>query len=143
MRCNPEGIALIKKWEGCKLTAYKCPAGKWTIGYGCTGPTIKEGMTLSQEACELMLMAKLTEVERYVSSYLKLEATPNEFSAMVSLAYNVGPEKFRKSTLLRAFNTGLRDAAANEFMKWVYVGQNRSLGLKKRRAEERELFLKV
>src|SRR6185295_3259 len=103
MKTNAAGSNLIKRNEGSKLTAYVCPAGKLTIGYGDTGPHVFHGMTISQKEAE-ELLAKRLERE-FEPGVLKLigdaPTTLNQFSALVSLAYNIGLGGLGRSTVLR------------------------------------------
>lgn len=137
---NREGLELIKKFEGCKLTSYKCPAGIWTIGYGHTGISVHANMTITQEEADALL---LVDLHRFCDGVDKLVITPlsdNEFSALVSFTYNVGLEAFRKSTMLKKLIAVDFPGAANEFPKWNKVNGAPLAGLIKRRAAEKALF---
>ena len=88
MKISTTGLNLIKSFEGC--TAYKCPAGVWTIGYGHTG-NVKSGQKITQAKAESYLKSDLARFEKHVMSYdKKYNWTQNEFDALVSFAYNVG-----------------------------------------------------
>ena len=90
MRISKTGLNLIKKYEGCRLTAYKCPAGVWTIGYGHT-EGVKAGMTITQEQAETFLVSDMVKYERKVNKYqAKYNFNQNQYDALVSFAYNVG-----------------------------------------------------
>lgn len=90
MKISTTGLNLIKSFEGCRLTAYKCPAGVWTIGYGHTG-NVKSGQKITQAKAESYLKSDLARFEKHVMSYdKKYNWTQNEFDALVSFAYNVG-----------------------------------------------------
>lgn len=134
------GIDLIKKWEGCKLEAYLCPAGKWTIGYGHTG-TVRPSDNITQEKAEELLLKDLEWAEDCVNGLVHTPLNSNQFDALCSFVFNLGPSNFRTSTLLRYVNEYRFDQAAEEFLRWKYVDKQESVGLKKRRAEERALFL--
>jgi lysozyme len=142
MRTNALGIALIKKYEGLRLKAYKCPAGVWTIGYGHTGD-VKPSDVITEHQADAILDVDLDKFERGVLELLK--AVPvfnqNQFSALVSFAFNLGLDALKKSTLLAKFRTGDVKGAAAEFMKWRYAAGRVLPGLVKRRAEEKALFL--
>lgn len=140
-------IELIKSFEGLELTAYKCPAGVLTIGYGHTGPDVTPGLKISDErALELLRrdvdVAYRGVVEAIDSEFFR-EMTVNQICALVSFAFNVGVFAFQKSTMLRKINKGDYAGAAEEFARWKFVeGGKESAGLVRRRAAEKELFLK-
>ncbi len=136
---NKDGLDLIKRWEGCKLTAYICPAGVLTIGYGSTGSHVKKGMTITQEQAEELLRSDLRRFEDGVAKLAPI-ATENQYSAMVSFAFNVGLANFEESTLLRLHRDGKYWAAQNQFGKWIYAKKKALPGLVKRRAEEAALY---
>lgn len=146
-RTNAEGRQLIKDAEGKRLRAYRCPAGKWTVGYGDTGPDVVPGLVITEEEAEERLERRLAEeFEPGVEQLLTVEVTGNQFSALVVFAYNAGLEAFATSTLLRKLNAGDFDGAANEFPRWNKGTDARGRkivlpGLVARRAAERELFL--
>lgn len=140
MKINAEGIAIIKQFEGCELKAYKCPAGVWTIGYGHTGKDVTPGLVISATHAERLLLRDVESFEAGVSELVKVELTDNQFSALVSLAFNIGLGRFKNSTLLRKLNQGKYADAAQQFNKWVYAAGVKLGGLVKRRAAERELF---
>lgn len=134
---------LIKKWEGCKLTAYKCPAGKWTIGYGNTtyedGSSVKEGDKITQARAEQMLTSYL---EKEVYPYLKgAGLSDNQISAASSLIYNVGWSSFCRSKCWRAMKDKDWGEVYNNW-DWIKASGKVMKGLIKRRAEELALFTK-
>jgi lysozyme len=135
---NDRGLKLIMEHEGCRLEAYRCPAGVLTIGYGHTGD-VREGQRITQHQAEAILSVDLDFYERRVSELVPA-ANENQFAACVSLAFNVGVKAFESSTLLRLFKQGKTLAAAGEFAKWTHVNGKVLPGLVKRRAAEAELF---
>lgn len=143
MITNDAGRKLIEDAELCVLHAYKCPAGIWTIGFGHTGD-VKEGDVITRHEAEVIFEHDLERFEAAVSRICPT-ANGNQFSAMVSLAYNIGIAAFEGSSLVRAFNTGNPLTAANMFSAWCHAkvkGVTVALpGLVKRRAAERALFL--
>ena len=141
MKTSKNGINLIKNYEGCRLTAYKCPAGVWTIGYGHTAG-VKQGDKITQLQADTLLAVDLQKFEYSVNKAVKKPITQNEFDALVSFAFNVGTGNFEKSTLLRLVNMGQFELAAKQFEKWIYAGGKPLTGLKKRRLAEKTLFLK-
>lgn len=142
MRISPAGVNLIKKFEGFVAKAYKCPAGVWTIGYGHTGPDVTPGLQLTTEQVDALLVRDLLRYEAPVNKLVTVELTQNQFDALVSFVYNVGEGNFSKSTLLKHLNNGDKDKAAAQFLVWNKAGGVELPGLVRRRAAERELFLK-
>ena len=120
MQTSDKGIALIKEFEGCKLTAYQDSVGVWTIGYGWTQPVdgkpIRAGMTIKQETAERLLKTGLVSYESDVSRLVKVGMTQGQFDALVSFTYNLGARSLSTSTLLRKLNAGDYTGAAAEFM---------------------------
>ena len=105
MKLGAAGLALIKQFEGCKLKAYKCPAGLWTISWGLTfypdGTKVKEGDVITQQQAEDYFNAIVDDFAKDVDALVKSNVTANNFSAIVSFAFNVGINNLRKSTLLK------------------------------------------
>ena len=142
MNISENGIKLIKNFEGCRLVAYKCPAGVWTIGYGHTGQEIHEGLKITQEQAEKYLKIDLLIHCNNVSRLVKVPLTQNQFDALVSFEYNLGYGNLAYSTLLKLLNAKKYNEAAAQFDRWVYAGGKKLAGLIRRRAAEKELFLK-
>ena len=145
MQTSDKGIALIKEFEGCKLTAYQDSVGVWTIGYGWTQPVdgkpIRAGMTIKQETAERLLKTGLVSYESDVSRLVKVGMTQGQFDALVSFTYNLGARSLSTSTLLRKLNACDYTGAAAEFMSWNKAGGKALKGLTRRREAERTLFL--
>lgn len=145
MQTSNKGIALIKEFEGCKLTAYQDSVGVWTIGYGWTQPVngkpIRSGMTIKQETAERLLKTGLVSYESDVSRLVKVGLTQGQFDALVSFTYNLGARSLSTSTLLRKLNAGDYAGAADEFLRWNKAGGKVLNGLTRRREAERSLFL--
>lgn len=135
-----EAAKLIKKYEGCNLKAYRCPAGKWTIGYGHT-EGVKAGDVWTQEQADDVLMK---EIEKYGKGVLQacpsLEHYPNRLGACISLAYNIGLGNFSGSSVAKYIRRGEYRAAADAFGMWVYAGKQKLPGLVNRRQAERTVF---
>lgn len=136
MKISQNGIDLIKSFEGCKLTAYKCPAGVWTIGYGHTGD-VKQGQTITSDYAETLLRSDLVRFELKVSKYdPQYDWNQNEFDAMVSFAYNIGnidqlTDRGNRSKEVIAEKILLYNKAAGQVLN----------GLIRRREAEMALFL--
>lgn len=141
MRTNTAGLSLIKSFEGCELRAYKCPAGVLTIGFGHTGPDVTSGLVITAHRAEELLQGDLARFERAVAAALRVPVAANQFAALVSLAYNIGPAALAKSTLLRRLNAGRTQEAADQFLVWNRAGGRVLAGLTRRREAERALFL--
>lgn len=142
MLISRNGIELIKRFEGCKLTAYKCPAGKLTVGYGHTGDDVTEGLTISQEDANDLLFDDVLCFENGVNNLVKgLDLSQGMFDALVCFAYNVGLDNLKKSTLLKLLKDGKVLEASEEFVKWNKSNGKVLDGLTKRRAAEADLFL--
>lgn len=135
MKTSNNGISLIKSFEGCSLTAYKCPAGVWTIGYGHTAG-VYEGMSITQRQADDFLKADLEKYEKYVKD-TKLTLNQNQFDALVSFTYNCGNGNLKM--LIK--NRTLAEIAEALLL---YKKSNGKVlaGLVRRRTAERELFLK-
>lgn len=144
MKTSDRGVALIKAHEGLRLTAYTDPVGVWTIGYGHTTaagpPKVERGMKITDAGADAILRQDLAKFEGYVSSAVKVPLNQNEFDALVSFTFNLGPGNLRSSTLLKKLNAGDRAGAADEFLKWTKAGGKTLPGLVKRREAERALF---
>jgi lysozyme len=131
-------IPLLKEFEGCKLKAYKCPAGIWTIGYGCTGSEVCEGLTWSQVNADQHLLQRAIEAISQVldASPILHNEKPHRVAALASFAYNLGIGNYNKSSLKFRVNQGDWIAAQTEIKKWSKAGGVALAGLTKRRARE-------
>lgn len=141
MKTSDAGIALIKRFEGCHLDAYVCPAGVLTIGYGHTGSDVHEGDSIDEAHADYFLRKDLEAAEKCVNACVKGNITQGQFDSLVSFVFNLGCGRLRSSTLLRHVNDGNDMSAASEFTKWVYANGKRLPGLEKRRLAEMEMFL--
>ena len=144
MQISDNGLELIKKSEGCKLTAYLDPVGKLTVGVGhlvLTKDNIKLGDTITQEQSDAILRSDLADSERAVNAFVKVQLTQNMYDALIDFVFNVGSKSFAGSTLLKKINANLFQDAALEFAKWNKAGGKVLPGLVKRREAERQLFL--
>lgn len=142
MHISDKGLDLIKRFEGFRDTAYLCPAGVWTIGYGHT-QDVKEGDTITQDKAEELLREEVAAKYEpiVVSNTSGLELTQGQFDALVSFVYNVGAYNFETSHLLSRLKAGDIEGAAAQFERWNRAGGKVLDGLTARRAAERELFL--
>lgn len=133
-------LDLIRRWEGCKLAAYQCSAGVWTIGWGSTGPGIAKGVKWTQEQADKRLHDDVRRFAEGVFGAVTYEATPAQLGAMISLAYNIGIGAFRSSTLLRKFNAGDVSGAGCQLERWNKAGGKVIQGLTNRRRDELAVY---
>ena len=139
MKISQEGISLIKKFEGCKLEAYKCSAGVWTIGYGHT-EGVKEGDTCIQEEAEKLLRGDIFKFEEYVEDNVTVELDQSQFDALVAWTFNLGPGNLRESTMLKKLNNKEYKSVPFEMRRWNKAGGKTLDGLIRRREAESLLF---
>ena len=145
MRINARGLALLKEFEGLKLTAYKDIVGVPTIGYGSTDGITEQDVinkkTITKSEAEDLLLDDLERFEHGVSKCVTVQLNENEFSALVTFSYNLGMGSLQKSTLLKLLNAGDKSGASQEFLKWNKAGGHEVAGLTRRRTAEQKLFL--
>ena len=136
----------IEQWEGCRLQAYKCPAGIWTIGVGHT-KDVTEHDEITYEQSREMLREDIEEVKRGLAPFVNVDVTEGQFIALVSLAFNVGVSYVvhKCPKLMRALNAGDAEACAHEFLDVNRAGGKVLSGLTERRraAEQTEKTLKA
>lgn len=134
MQISKKGIDLIKRFEGCRLKAYKCPAGVWTIGYGHTSG-VKQGDTISQQQADSWLRYDLRVFELHVKNNLKFTPNQNQFDALVSFTYNCGLKNLK--TLIANRNA---EQIGNAIIKYNKANGKILQGLVNRRKAEQTLF---
>ena len=140
MQISDNGIELIKRFEGCRLIAYKAVKTEeyYTIGYGHYGADVFKGMTISQKQAEEYLKKDLEKFENYVNKYVTtFSPNQNQFDALVSFTYNCGLASLQKLTKGRT-----AEQVSEHITAYVYAGEQKLEGLVKRRNAEKELFLK-
>lgn len=139
---GPDGLALIKKWEGCKLTAYPDPGtggAPWTIGWGATGPGIGPGVVWTQEQADRRLESDLVRYAADVSKAIgDAPTTQHQFDALVSFHYNTGA--IAKAALTKKHKAADFAGAQAEFGKWINAGGKPLKGLINRRAAEAAMY---
>ena len=136
---NQKGLELIKSFEGLRLEVYFCQAQKLTVGYGHR-TTMPLGTKISQEHAEMWLLKDLQEAQQVVEKQTKVKLNDNEFSALVSLTYNIGITAFKKSTLLKLLNKGYYEQVPSQIMRWDKINGEESGGLHRRRKAEVALW---
>lgn len=139
MKASEKAYSLVRQFEGLRLTAYKCPAGVWTIGYGHTSNVLPDKV-ITKEQSEEFLRQDIATAEKIVSA-----ECPNlrqcQFDALVSFVFNVGGGNFCKSTLLKKVKANSDDnSIMDEFLRWVYAKGVVLPGLQKRRLAEMRLY---
>lgn len=128
----------IKQWEGCRLKAYRCPAGRWTIGYGHTGADVTPGLEITDDRANELFEADINRFCLTVDPLLKgVKLKQCQYDALVSLAYNIGVGALQKSTLLSKVKANPADESIRaEFARYVYAAGRVLPGLVKRRTAE-------
>lgn len=145
-KVGKKGLDLIKKFEGLKLKPYLCSAGVPTIGYGNTlyedgrKVSMKDSVITESRATEL-LSYSLRNLEQQVDSFCRDDINQNQFDALVSFAFNLGPYNLKSSTLLKKVNKNPKDPTIrDEFMRWTKAGGKVLKGLVERRKAEADLY---
>ena len=142
---NDKTIELIKRFEGCRLRAYRDAGGVWTIGYGHTDhagePSVAPGMRISKMRAVDILRSDVEKFAAGVHALLKRELNDNQFGALVSFSYNVGLGAFGRSSVLRMVNAGRFNDVPARLMLWTKAGGRRLRGLARRRRAEGKLFM--
>lgn len=142
MTTSKGGLQIIRTFEGCRLQAYRCPAGVWTIGYGHTAG-VCPGDVISKDDAEHLLRSDLEPVEAEIHA-LRLNLRQNQFDALASFIFNIGTTAFRnRSSVRRYILEGRPDSEiAEKFLLWNKSNGVALAGLTKRRRMEADLFLK-
>ncbi len=147
MKIPTQAIDIIKKWEGFRAETYLDSVGVPTIGYGTTaragvGIVPVPGMVISEKQATSYLRKAVEKFADSIQPHITAPINDNEWSAFLSLAYNIGPGAFRTSTALKRFNAGDKAGSA-EALTWFNKADGRTLtGLTRRRADEKALFLR-
>ena len=148
MTSTSNAEAIIKKFEGKRLKAYKDTGGLYTIGYGSTYNWDKNRPVISTDVIDdntalNWLRKEISTRSSEIKKLIKVPVNQNMFDSLTSLAFNIGTGAFKKSTLLRLLNLGSnKNLVADEFLKWNKVNGKIIPGLTNRRILEKELFLK-
>jgi len=139
MKISIEGLALIKKFEGLELEAYRCAAGVLTIGYGHT-KGVTEGQKITKAEADELLVHELVEYEKAVNDAVTISIDQCMFDALVSWTYNLGPSNLNASTMLKVLNSGDYDGVPEQIKRWNKAGGKVLEGLIRRREAEALLF---
>ncbi|QCR23074.1 lysozyme [Pontibacter sp. SGAir0037] len=145
LKITPAGIHMMHDFEGCVLYAYQCPAKIWTIGFGNTfyenNTPVQKGDKITQERANELFALIVARFEAQVKKVVTVPLTANQFSALVSFAYNCGIANLKSSTLLKKVNANPADGSIrNEFLKWNKAGGKVLSGLTRRRTAEANLY---
>lgn len=142
MRTSSAGLNLIKRFEGFSGSPYLCPAQIWTIGYGhVILPSERAVLTLADEAAaEKLLMRDVGWAEKAVATLIAIPLRQNQFDALVCFTFNLGSGALQRSTLRRVINRGEEEAVAGQWMRFVWAGGKKVLGLVRRRVDELALY---
>jgi len=145
MNINSQTRALIRRFEGCRLTAYQCSAKVWTIGFGATrfedGSIVKQGDAITQERADKLFVILLDQFAEEIKPLVRKDLNDNQFGALLSFAYNAGTTRFRNSTLRKLTIANPNNPQIRlEFMKWVNRGTPSEKGLTIRRKAEADLY---
>ena len=144
MFCSPNGIALIKSFESCKLCTYKDQAGINTIGWGQTGPFVTPELTITQDQADAWLSQHVDTVATGLSRMIHTPLNQNQFDALCSWAYNVGLGNAASSSIIMLINQGHLSMVPAHLMQWNKItvdGQKiPDAGLTRRRLAEVDLF---
>ena len=139
MKTGTNGLDLIKKFEGLELEAYQCAAGVWTIGYGHT-KGVQPDDVWSEDHANHMLEEELEEFESYINDLVTCPLSQNQFDALVSWVYNLGPANLKASTLLKKLNAEDYSDVPNQIKRWNKAGGKVLEGLIRRREAEALMF---
>ena len=139
MKISQEGIKLIKNFEGCGLEAYHDSVGIWTIGYG-TIKGVKEGDQINQDEAEHLLQEEMPEYEGYINEMVNVPLEQNQFDALCSWVFNLGPNNLKSSTLLKVLNESKYDEVPEQIVRWNKAGGQVLEGLVRRRQAEADMF---
>lgn len=139
-RYSPEGLAMTKRYEGLRRTAYQDSGGVWTIGFGHTGPGITSGQVITDLEADALLRADLRDAIDCVNRCVRVALEQNQFDALVDFCFNAGRGNLLHSTLLTQLNAKDFAGAGEQFGRWINVNGQPNRGLQRRRAAEAAMF---
>lgn len=147
MIVNQKTLELIESFEGFVPTWYVDPVGIWTVAFGHTDAAgepkyaATKNKTFTKAEGRMILERDLAQYAAHVRKSVHVALTPNQFGALTSLCYNIGPSNFMSSTLVKKLNAEDYEGAAEQFKRWNRAGGKILKGLVRRRAAEAALFL--
>jgi lysozyme len=130
---------LIRRFEGLRLDAYRCPAGVWTVGYGHTKDVLP-GLTVTVPEAEALLLEDMDTADEAIRRHCTAYLRNNQRAALISFIFNVGAGAFAKSTLLRKLNQGDHASVPAELLRWNKASGTVLRGLVLRREAEANLW---
>lgn len=141
MKTNERARQIIKSCESLRLQSYLCPAGVWTIGWGHAAG-VKPGQTITREQAEALFREDIGQKERALDGLLSVRLNDNQYSALVSLVFNIGQGNFAGSTLRKVINAGPddREQITCQWKRWNKSGGKVLRGLTLRRQMELDLY---
>lgn len=140
LRYSPDGLALTKRYEGLRRSAYQDSGGVWTIGYGHTGCDVIPGKTISELEAEALLRKDLRNAIDCVNRCVQVALEQSQFDALVDFCFNAGCGNFQRSTLLTKLNANDFAGTVDQFGLWINVNGQPNRGLQRRRAAEAAMF---
>ena len=148
MQISKEGLALIKKFEGCPTenglaVSYKCAANVWTIGYGSTkyeGKPVEGGMCITTQEAEDLLLHEMEEYEGYINDCVKVPLHQHQFDSLVAWVFNLGPSNLTASSMLKVLNESAYEDVPFQMRRWNKANGKVLEGLTRRRLAESLLF---
>ena len=148
MQISKEGLALIKKFEGCPTenglaVSYKCAANVWTIGYGSTkyeGKPVEGGMCITTQEAEDLLLHEMEEYEGYINDLVKVPLHQHQFDSLVAWVFNLGPSNLTASSMLKVLNESAYEDVPFQMRRWNKANGKVLEGLTRRRLAESLLF---
>lgn len=139
MLISEDGINLIRQHEGCRLEAYPCPGGVWTVGYGHTR-SAHAGLKITQAQAEELLKSDVDKVNMALQKYIQVSLEQRQWDALGSFVFNVGEGAFARSSLLKLLNQGQFADIPAQLMRWTYAKGQQWPGLVRRRRDEAALW---
>lgn len=139
MTYGPNGLALTKSFEQCRLMPYKDGGGVWTDGWGNTHRVVP-GVAITQDKADADLVMNVADAVDTVNDHVTVPLTQNQFDALVDFTFNCGSTAFKTSTLLRKLNGGDYSGACTELSRWDKDNGQVVAGLTRRRVAEQSLF---
>lgn len=140
MHISDKAVALIKQFEGLRLSAYVDIAGFRTIGYGHKLTTAETFTTLTEQQADDILIRDVAIAEAVVTRMVRVPLTQGQFDALVDFVFNLGAGRLASSTLLRLLNAAKYDDAAQQLLLWDHSGGHEVAGLRERREIEYQLW---
>lgn len=144
MKISPNGLAVKKYFESCRLEAYPDPGSAngcpWTIGWGHTGSEVEKGLVWTQAKADEALVKDSEKFEAIVLRHVKVPITQGQFDSLVCFVFNIGEGAFKDSTLLKRLNATDFEGAAAQLLRWNKNDGKVMLGLARRRLAEKYLF---